>query len=155
MFYSDLIFLDTANGPGFRTSLFVSGCTLRCEGCFNQAAQNFRNGQVYTQEVEDKIIRSLMKKHVRGLSLLGGDPLEPKNFETVLQLCRNVKIMLPEKDIWLWTGRTYEEIQPTILETVDIIIEGRFVLSLKDESLLYRGSSNQKILRAKDGSKFS
>ena len=151
MNYSSLNLFDTVNGPGVRVSLFVSGCTLNCPGCFNKPAQNFRNGSEYTPDIENTILDALAQDGVRGLSLLGGDPLEPKNFGAVLQLCKKVKTTLPQKDIWVWTGRTIEEVNADpqmrlISMYVDVLVEGRFVESLKDSSLRHRGSSNQRVI---------
>lgn len=154
MNYVDLIFFDTANGPGFRTTLFVAGCTLNCKGCFNPSAHNFRAGKPFTLSVANQIFKSLENPQVRGISLLGGDPLEQKNVLNVFGLCTAIKSKFPDKDIWLWTGRTLEEIQEShilsqIIPVVDFIIEGRFVQELVSSKLPYRGSSNQRIIETK------
>lgn len=151
MYYSQLNAFDTMNGPGVRVSLFVSGCTLRCRGCFNKEAQNFKHGQEYTEDTEATILKTLDSMHHQGLSVLGGDPLEEKNCQTVLNLCSKVKKCLPDKTIWLWTGRTVEEIRANTLysdlfEVVDVLIEGRFVQELRNPAMQYAGSTNQRII---------
>ncbi|MDL2285046.1 anaerobic ribonucleoside-triphosphate reductase activating protein [Oxalobacter sp. OttesenSCG-928-P03] len=151
MYYSDLIFADTVNGPGFRVSLFVSGCTLNCAGCFNKQAQNFRFGKPYTQETEEAILKALSGEYISGLSILGGDPLEKKNAPEVISLCQKVKALYPHQTIWMWSGRTLEEIQENpllspVLDVIDTLVDGRFVEELKDETLQYRGSANQRVL---------
>lgn len=151
MYYSKIIYEDVVNGDGLRTTLFVSGCTLNCKGCHNKQSQNFRFGELYTEQTKNKIIESLNNEYVDGLSISGGDPLEPKNFKDVLELCKSVKEVYPYKTIWVWTGRTIEEILDTdanvVLQYIDVLIDGRYVEEYKNSSLLYRGSSNQRVLR--------
>lgn len=145
MYYSGYNNCDMSNGEGVRASLFVSGCTLNCEGCFNKLAQNFKNGVEYTHEFEDQIIKDLSSKWLDGISILGGDPLEEKNIDIIYALCVRIRKECPDKDIWLWTGRLKEEISHPILQVVDVLIDGKFENNLKDDTLLYRGSSNQKL----------
>ena len=151
MYYSKIIYEDVVNGDGLRTTLFVSGCTLNCKGCHNKQSQNFRFGELYTEQTKNKIIESLNNEYVDGLSISGGDPLEPKNFKDVLELCKSVKELYPNKTIWLWTGRTIEEILDTdtkaVLQYIDVLVDGRYIEECKNSSLLYRGSSNQRVLR--------
>lgn len=151
MYYSKIIYEDVVNGDGLRTTLFVSGCTLNCKGCHNKQSQNFRFGELYTEQTKNKIIESLNNEYVDGLSISGGDPLEPKNFKDVLELCKSVKELYPNKTIWLWTGRTIEEILDTdtkaVLQYIDVLVDGRYIEEYKNSSLLYRGSSNQRVLR--------
>lgn len=141
---------DTVNGPGIRASVFVSGCTLRCKGCFNTESQNFKYGDNYCT-YKDKIIKTLDNPFIEGLSLLGGDPCELKNINTIIELCTEVKKLYPTKSIWMWTGRTIEELKSNPIYTelyslVDVIVDGRFIEELKDLNLQYRGSSNQRVL---------
>lgn len=151
MYYSKIIYEDVVNGDGLRTTLFVSGCTLNCKGCHNKQSQNFRFGELYTEQTKNKIIESLNNEYVDGLSISGGDPLEPKNFKDVLELCKSIKELYPNKTIWLWTGRTIEEILDTdtkaVLQYIDVLVDGRYIEEYKNSSLLYRGSSNQRVLR--------
>lgn len=154
MNYSGINYCDMANGEGCRVSLFVSGCTLACKGCFNKQAWNFKYGEAYTPEFEEKLLERLADPFIDGLSVLGGDPMERTNAPVVLELCKRVKKELPSKTIWLWTGRTQGEILDgenvsaiDILNYVDVLIDGRYEESVKDESLEWRGSSNQRIIK--------
>ena len=156
MNYAQIKPLDIANGDGIRVSLFVSGCTHRCRGCFNAAAWDFSCGSPYTREVEDRIVGLLEPSYVAGLSLLGGEPFEPRNQEALLPLVRRVRGM-SGKDIWAYTGYDYApDLLPggrahcgctdEILDSLEVLVDGRFVEALKDISLRFRGSSNQRIL---------
>ena len=148
--YASVKFPDIANGPGIRVSLFVSGCRMRCPGCFNEEAQSFDYGQEYTEETHDYILKLLDNPHVSGLSILGGEPFETENIEDVMRLCMDVKEAYSEKDIWLWTGREWEDIawHPTV-KYIDVLVDGPFVQAQKDLSLYFRGSSNQRVINVK------
>lgn len=146
--YKPFNFVD---GEGVRCSLYVSGCLFACEGCFNQAVQNFRYGKPYTQDLEDQIIEDLRQNYVQGLTLLGGEPF--LNTPVCLQLVKRVrKEFGHSKDIWSWTGYTFEELlmetadKMELLQMIDILVDGRFELSKKNLNLQFRGSSNQRIL---------
>lgn len=148
MNYIGLNKYDTANGTGIRVSLFVSGCTLCCKGCFNKESWKFNAGLPFTETVKNEIIEELKKPWISGFSLLGGDPLEPKLYDDVLNLVMSIKREMPNKDIWLWTGRLYEdEKNNEIFKYIDVLIDGPFIQELKDSNLKYRGSSNQRILK--------
>lgn len=147
MNYIGLNKYDTANGEGIRVSLFVSGCTLYCKGCFNKESWNFKVGKEFTKSVKEEIINELKKPYIKGFSLLGGDPLEPKLHDDVLDLVKSIKMEIPNKDIWLWTGRLYEDEKDNeILKYIDVLIDGPFIQELADKNLQYRGSSNQRII---------
>lgn len=147
MNYIGLNKYDTANGPGIRVSLFVSGCTLCCKGCFNKESWKFNAGLPFTDSIKNDIINELKKSWISGFSLLGGDPLEPKLHSEVLDLVKSIKSEIPNKDIWLWTGRIYENIiNNDILKYIDVLIDGPFIQELKDPKLKYRGSKNQRII---------
>ena len=157
MNYANIKFTDISNGIGVRTSLFVSGCTHHCPGCFNPETWDFCYGKEYTKETEDKIIESLKPPYVAGLSLLGGEPFEPENSETLAKLCERVKKELPGKTIWCYSGYSFDsdmmegklsKVSSTrkLLENIDVLVDGEFVLELKDISLKFRGSSNQRII---------
>lgn len=160
--YVDIKAIDTANGPGVRVSLFVSGCRMNCKNCFNKIAQSFTAGEEYTEETENKILEYLNHDYVQGLSLLGGDPMEVENQRAVLHLVKRVKEEMPEKDIWLWTGRIYpdelkegcrdyvENVTDEIFRYIDVVVDGRFVQELASHNLLFRGSSNQRIIYLQD-----
>ncbi|NOI67053.1 anaerobic ribonucleoside-triphosphate reductase-activating protein [Vibrio sp. 99-8-1] len=146
--------VDVVNGEGTRCTLFVSGCEHNCRGCYNKSTQNPNSGHLFTQELEDQIIADLQDTRIkrRGLSLSGGDPLYPSNLDAIYQLVTRVKTECPDKDIWLWTGYVIDELtdkQKSIVELVDVLIDGKFEQDNYDPALLWRGSSNQIIHRFK------
>jgi anaerobic ribonucleoside-triphosphate reductase activating protein len=145
--YATIKYPDIANGPGVRVSLFVSGCTRRCKGCFNQEAQDFAYGQEFTWETLHELERLVNDSNVSGLSILGGDPLEPENRQWVETLCAYIRHNCPEKTIWLWTGDLWEHVKDLpVMQYVDILVDGPFVEDLKDLRLKWRGSSNQRVI---------
>ena len=157
MNYAAIKWADVANGPGVRISLFVSGCTHHCPGCFNEEAQDFDYGQPFTTAEEDKIVAALAPAHIKGLSLLGGEPFEPDNQRALLPLLRRVKETYPNKAVWCYTGYTLdgELWRPSrarcgatdeMLSLIDVLVDGPFVEGKKDPNLRFRGSSNQRIL---------
>lgn len=150
MNYSQYLDFDTVNGSGIRCSLWVSGCTMACKGCFSPEAQCFDYGKPYTKDFEDKILEDLSKNHISGLSILGGHMYESQNIEVCTSLLQRVKSET-SKNTTVWTGRTLDSIlghekYAKSLQFVDTLIDGPFVESLKDTSLKWRGSSNQRIL---------
>ena len=157
MYYGELKKRDIANGLGIRVALFVSGCTNHCEECFNRATWDFNYGKPYTANTEKEIIEALRPDYVRGLSLLGGEPMEPKNQPAILELVRRVRKELPDKDIWCYTGFTYEElltngsypnteITEEILMCIDVLVDGRFEKDKRNLMLKFRGSENQRLI---------
>ena len=150
MFYSKIKVNDVANGPGLRVSLFTSGCTHHCKGCFQPETWNFNNGEPYTSDVQKNIIEKSHSKYIAGLSLLGGDPLD--NVEGILTLLKEYREVFGNtKTIWLWTGYLFEEIindeqMSKVLPFVDVIIDGQFIEDLKDITLKYKGSTNQRVI---------
>ena len=139
---------DIADGPGVRVGLFVSGCRNRCKGCFQPETWDFDYGEPFTEEVQNALLEALRPPWIQGLTLLGGDPMEPENQEALLPFLEKVKAELPEKDIWLYTGYRYEEISTSpLLSLVDVIVDGPFLEEEKDISLPFRGSRNQRIIR--------
>ena len=154
MNYADIKKVDVANGPGVRVSLFVSGCTHRCEECFNPETWDFSYGFTFGEEEIEKILALLAPDHIRGLSLLGGEPFEPDNQSAVLELVRRVRKELPGKSIWCYSGYLFEELADgkvgehsrELLEGLDVLVDGPFVLAKKDLGLRFRGSSNQRII---------
>ena len=149
MHYIGLSSCDTANGPGVRVSLFVSGCTLRCKGCFNPESWDFEAGKPFTEETVETIFRYLDEPYVAGLSILGGDPLEESNIPVVTDLARRVKERYGKKrDVWLWTGRIYEKHADLPLwQWVDTVVDGPFVEKRKvTQKGLWYGSDNQRVI---------
>lgn len=144
MNYLGLNKYDTANGPGIRVSLFVSGCTIHCHDCFNKESWDFNAGKPFTDKIQEDIIKTLQEPYINGLSILGGDPLEPKNQDTVLSLVKAVRTSSP-KSIWLWTGRIHWQVKDNpILNYIDVLIDGPYIHSLKP--VQYAGSANQNII---------
>ena len=149
MNYIGLSSCDTANGPGVRVSLFVSGCTLRCKGCFNPESWDFKAGKPFTEETVETIFRYLDEPYVAGLSILGGDPLEESNIPVVTDLARRVKDRYGKKrDVWLWTGRIYDKYADLPLwQWVDTVVDGPFVEKRKvTQKGLWYGSDNQRVI---------
>lgn len=156
MNYAGIKKADIANGPGVRVSLFVSGCRNHCPGCFNPETWNFDYGEPFTKQTEEELIMALRPSWIQGLSILGGDPMEPENQEALLPFLRRVKEEMPEKDIWLYTGYCIEDVaDSSILPYVDVLVDGPFIEAEKDISLAFRGSRNQRIidLRENDNGK--
>ena len=142
---------DIANGPGVRVSLFVSGCRNRCKGCFQPETWNFEYGKPYTINTRQKIVNLMKQDHISGLSILGGDPFEPENLYRVTDLCIEIRERYPEKTIWVYTGYQYEDLKNLeIMEHIDVLVDGPFIEDLKDISLQFRGSSNQRIIDVKE-----
>ena len=153
MKYAKILKADIANGTGFRVSLFVSGCGRNCKGCFNKIAQDPEYGQPFDESVKKKIFNELDKEHCAGLSLLGGEPMSKfsDNRKQVIAFAKEVKEKYPEKDIWMWSGYTIEEISSDdsmkdILKYIDVLVDGPFIEELKDISLKWKGSSNQRVI---------
>ena len=157
---------DVANGPGVRVSVFVSGCTHGCKGCFNSEAWDFSYGTEYTEEAEAEILEALAPDYIRGLTVLGGEPMEPQNRGTVLGLLRKVRERFPQKDIWCYTGYEYEKdilrwmreeaeknaVGETeeLLPLIDVLVDGEFVEEKKNLRLAFRGSENQRLIHVKE-----
>ncbi|MCR5256257.1 MAG: anaerobic ribonucleoside-triphosphate reductase activating protein [Acetatifactor sp.] len=163
MNYSAIKEFDVADGPGVRVSLFVSGCTHHCPGCFNASTWDFDSGEPYTEEVQESILKAMSPEHIQGITVLGGEPFEPENRFCVLELIKEVRSRFPEKDVWCYSGYTFEEMLKWIdegrtevrelLENIDILVDGEFVMAKKDITLQFRGSSNQRILKASESVK--
>lgn len=160
MNYADIKQYDVANGIGVRVSLFVSGCTHACEGCFNKEAWDFNYGKPFTEKEIDDIISYMSPSYVSGLSLLGGEPMEPQNQEGILPLLRRVHETYPEKTVWMYTGYLFDEdilgrmckeseISREIISYIDILVDGPFILARKNLKVNFRGSDNQRIIDVK------
>ncbi len=147
MHYGAIKKTDIANGLGVRVSLFVSGCRNHCKGCFQPQTWDFEYGKPFTKETEDEILEALRPDWIQGFSILGGEPMEPENQKVLLLLLQRVRRERSDKDIWLYSGYVYEEIKDSeLLHYVDILVDGPFVEEMKDPSLTFRGSRNQRIL---------
>lgn len=154
MNYATIKNCDIANGPGVRVSLFVSGCTHRCLGCFNEVAWDFNYGEPFTQDTIDSILKMLRPSHIRGLTLLGGEPFEPENQASIVELLRQIKKAYPDKSIWAFSGYLFDKDilsgrlgdTSEYLSYLDVLVDGPFVLEKKNLSLRFRGSENQRII---------
>ena len=153
MNYGSIITADIANGEGFRVSLFVSGCKRGCKGCFNRQAQSPCYGRPFDEDAKQKIFKELNKHWCKGLSVLGGEPMSvlSDNRKQVIALCKEVKEKYPDKNIWMWSGYTMEELMSMpdtkdVFKYIDVLVDGPFVLEKRDLSIPFRGSSNQRIL---------
>ena len=156
MNYANIKNNDIANGPGVRVSLFVSGCTHHCKGCFNEVAWDFNYGQPFTEETIASILEMLRPPHIKGLTLLGGEPFEPQNQGDIVKLLRRVKEEYPQKSIWSFSGYLFEkitsgtlgdwEITKEFLSYLDVLVDGRFVEEKKNLNLRFRGSENQRLI---------
>lgn len=154
MNYAAIKNCDIANGPGVRVSLFVSGCTHHCPGCFNEVAWDFDYGVPFTEEVMDKIVDMMRPDYIKGLTLLGGEPFEPQNQQGIVQLLRKVKAQLPQKSIWAFSGYLFDKDITSgrlgdtreYLSYLDVLVDGPFVEAKKNLSLRFRGSENQRLI---------
>lgn len=147
MNYLKILSTDICSGPGVAVSLFCSGCTHDCLGCFNPETHDFSAGKAFTEETIQQILDLCAPGYISHLSLLGGDPCHPKNWPTIKDLVKRFKEKYPEKTVWLWTGYLWEDIASDLIHSgVDVVVDGRFVEALKDLRLPYCGSSNQRII---------
>ena len=157
MNYATIKYCDIANGEGVRTSLFVSGCRRHCPNCFNAVAWDFHYGAPFTKEVRNEILASLEPGYINGLSLLGGEPFEPENQRELVKLLRRVRAECPGKDVWAFTGFRLDddlwresharcEVTDELLSMIDVLVDGRYVDELRNLSLQFRGSSNQRLI---------
>ena len=147
MNYAKLNTHDIANGPGVRVSLFVSGCRHRCKGCFNAEAWNFDYGREFEFKTALELDNALDEPFISGLSILGGEPLEPENIEVVTAICEMVHQFHRDQTIWLYTGSLYEDVKDLeVMKYIDVLVDGEFVEELKDITLRFRGSKNQRII---------
>lgn len=156
MNYADIKKFDVANGPGVRTSLFVTGCRHHCKGCFNQAALNFSYGKEFGEAQIQEILENLEPDHVSGITILGGEPFEPVNQKGILPLLKRIREVHPNKSIWCFSGFTYDyltqrlikesDLTLEMLSLIDVLVDGPFILELRNPSLKFKGSSNQRTI---------
>ena len=158
MNYSNIKYIDTADGPGVRVSLFVSGCRNHCKGCFNEVTWDFNYGEPFTEIEENEILEACDKEYIFGLTLLGGEPFEEENQVVLVNLIKKFKERFPEKNIWAYTGYVLEKdllpgqrkhvdgVTGLILDSIDTLVDGPFILAERNLSLKFRGSNNQRIL---------
>lgn len=149
MRYAQIRSMDISNGSNIGVSLFVQGCLFHCKGCFNSETWDFNGGKEWTNEVKDKFLDLVSKPYIKRVSILGGEPLATQNSHEVFLLCSEIKRKYPDKKLWIYTGNTYEnlsreQLKPVIL--ADVLVDGQFIDELKDLSLKFRGSSNQRLI---------
>ena len=157
MNYGEIKKYDIADGPGVRVSLFVSGCTHCCEGCFNSQTWDFNFGKLFTEETEEEILKAMSPSHISGFTLLGGGPFEPQNQKVIVELLRKIKKAYPDKNIWCYTGYLFDrdllgesrarcEYTDEMLSMIDVLVDGEFIAEKRNLMLNFRGSSNQRII---------
>lgn len=150
MHYNKIRKMDISNGPGVRVSIFVQGCTFHCKNCFNPETHDFNGGKEFDNHTINTILDLCQNDSIRGLSILGGEPLHPKNIEEVTRLAKTFKETYPNKDIWVWTGFHFEDLkEKEIFHYIDVLVDGQFDEELKDPRLKWRGSSNQRVIDIK------
>ena len=150
MRYNKIRKMDIADGPGVRVSIFMQGCIFNCKNCFNPETHDFKGGVEFTDETIDKVLNLANHEYIRGLSILGGEPLHQKNIDGSLKLARKFKEKYPDKDVWVWTGFLFEDISKDHdLSDIDVLVDGQYVDKLRNPKLKYCGSSNQRVIDIK------
>lgn len=146
--------MDISNGPGVRVSIFMQGCSFHCKNCFNPETWDFEGGQEFTDDTINKVLELSDKKEVKGLSILGGEPMHPTNIEGTTKLAKTFKEKYPEKNIWAWSGFKYEDIKDNdVFNYIDVLVDGQYKDELHDPTLKWRGSSNQRVIDIKESKK--
>ena len=150
MRYNKIRKMDISNGPGIRVSIFLQGCAFRCKNCFNPETHDFNGGEEFTDEVLNNLLDLCSADHVVGLSILGGEPMHPKNREGTVLIAKKFKERFPKKNVWVWTGYLFDDLKDTEgLDNIDVIVDGRYKDELHDFMLKWRGSSNQRVIDVK------
>lgn len=155
MRYNKIRKMDISNGPGVRVSIFMQGCTFNCKQCFNPETHNFEGGKEFNEETIDRVIELCQNENVSGLSILGGEPLHPKNIEGTTKLVKTFKEKLPDKNVWIWSGFSFDgELKDKeVLKYTDVLVDGRYVDELRNPTLKWRGSENQRVIDVKNSLK--
>ena len=152
MNYHKITKFDTANGPGIRSVLWVSGCIHNCPGCHNPQTHDITSGQLFTTNTLNELLDSIKSPHIKGVTFSGGDPLHPANRDEITSIAKKIKETYPTKDIWLYTGYLYEDIKSLeVMNYIDVLVDGKFILDQRDITLLYRGSHNQRVIDVSTG----
>ena len=139
--------MDISNGPGLRVSIFMQGCSFHCKNCFNQETWDFDGGKEFTDETIEKVLDLCGKNHIKGLSILGGEPMHPRNIEATTKLAKAFKEKYPNKDIWAWSGFKFEELKDKeAMNYIDVLVDGTYKDELHDPTLKWKGSSNQRVI---------
>ena len=155
MRYNKIRKMDISNGPGVRISIFMQGCTFNCKECFNPETHSFEGGKEFTDETIDRVIELCQNENINGLSILGGEPLHPKNIEGTTKLVKAFKERVPDKDVWIWSGFSFDgELKDKeVLKYTDVLVDGRYVDELRNPTLKWRGSENQRVIDVKNSLK--
>lgn len=148
MRYNRIRKMDISNGPGIRVSIFMQGCAFHCEGCFNPETWDFKGGEEFTDETIETVLNLCKPDYIKGLSILGGEPMHHFNIGATTRLCKAFKERYPEKNIWVWSGFLFEEYlkDKEVLNYVDVLVDGQFEIANADPTLHFRGSSNQRLI---------
>ena len=151
MRYNKIRKMDIANGPGVRVSIFMQGCEFHCKNCFNSETWGFDGGEEFTDETIEKVLNACDKEYIEGLSILGGEPMHPKNIEGTTKLAKAFKEKFPNKTLWVWSGFTFEKYlkDKPVLDYVDVLVDGQYVDELHNPTLKWKGSSNQRVIDVK------
>ena len=155
MRYNKIRKMDISNGPGVRVSIFMQGCTFNCKNCFNPETHDFNGGKEFTNETIDRIIELASKDYIVGLSILGGEPMHPKNLKGTTELAKRFKEIFPNKTVWAWTGFLYDMDlkDKEVINYIDVLVDGRYNEELHNPLLKWRGSSNQRVINVKESNK--
>ena len=147
--------MDIANGPGIRVSIFMQGCEFNCKNCFNPETHDFNGGKEFTAETIKKVLEVSSKEYIAGLSILGGEPMHPKNIEATELIAKEFKKKYPNKNVWVWSGFKYEDYlkKQKALDYIDVIVDGQFDEKLRNPNLKWKGSSNQRVIDVKESKK--
>ena len=150
MKYNKIRKMDISNGPGVRISIFMQGCHFHCKNCFNSETWDFEGGKDFTDDTISRVIELSEKDYIVGLSILGGEPMHPKNIEGTKKLAKIFKEKYPNKNIWVWSGFLFENIDKEVLKYIDVLVDGQFKTELFNPKLKYKGSSNQRVINVKE-----
>lgn len=155
MRYSKIRKMDIADGPGVRVSIFMQGCTFNCKNCFNKETHDFAGGKEFTEETIDRVLELCENENIEGLSILGGEPMHPKNIEGTTELAKKFKEKFPEKNLWAWSGFTFDnELKDKeVLKYLDVLVDGQYVDELHNPTLKWKGSSNQRVINVQESLK--
>ena len=146
--------MDIANGPGVRVSVFMQGCEFHCKNCFNPDTWDFNKGKEFTDEIIEHILDLCKEDYITGLSILGGEPMHPRNIEGTTKLSKRFKEKYPEKNIWVWSGFLFEQLkEKEVLKYIDVLVDGQYIDEAHDPTLKWRGSSNQRVIDVKNSLK--
>ena len=146
MRYNKIRKMDISNGPGVRVSIFMQGCEFKCKGCFNEETWNFSCGKEFTDETINRVLELSDKEYIKGLSILGGEPMHPKNIEGTKELAKKFKEKFPNKSVWTWSGFLFEGLDKDVLKYIDVLVDGRYEMDKYHPNLKWKGSSNQRVI---------